>query len=239
MIPADGDNIALAEAFQHYSLWYLGDPQPFPEEQDKEVTDAWWADTVRRRSEALSSFKAALEREELTVKVFDTQRNMSFAITPAEWRDHRPFAGFLSSIDAGVIKESEGDSLAKYNGLAPYVARGEFNAWFARQKGLAAERGKRGRGAPATKREIAKAALRARYPNGVPPRELSNAAVAAQIAQDLAANGGPTISSRTIDKARHDLEGTKRGLRARKNNSCEFLPLIPFFAARFCRLTRH
>jgi hypothetical protein len=94
VIPADGDNIALAEAFQRYSLWYLGDPQRFPEEQDKEVTDAWWADTLRRRSEVLSSFKAALEGGELTVKVFDAQRNMSFVITPAKWRDHRRFAGF-------------------------------------------------------------------------------------------------------------------------------------------------
>jgi hypothetical protein len=210
MIPANGDNIALAEAFQHYWLWYAEDPQPFPEGRDKEVTDAWWADTFQRQSEALSSFKAALEGGELTVKVFDTKKNMSFAITTAEWRDHRPFAGFLSSIDEGVIKESEGDSLAKYNGLAPYIARGEFNAWFAKQKGLAAERGKRGPGAPAAKLEAAKAALRARYPNGVPPRELSNAAVAAQIQEDLAANGRPTVSSRTIDKARNDLEGAQK-----------------------------
>ena len=101
MIPADSDNIALAEAFQHYSLWYAGDPQPSPVGQDKEVTDAWWADTLRRRCEALSSFKAALEGAELTVKVFDPQRNMSFAITPGEWRDHRVFAGFLSSMDEG------------------------------------------------------------------------------------------------------------------------------------------
>ena len=99
--------------------------------------------------------------------------------------------------------------MAKYNGLAPYVPRGEFNAWFARQKGLAAERGRRGPGAPATKRAIAKAALRARYPNGVPPRQLSNAAVAAQIQEDLGANGGPTVSPRTIDNARHDLEADK------------------------------
>ena len=209
MIPADGDNVALAEAFRHYSRWYVGDTPPFPVGQDREVTGAWWADTDPRLSEALSSFKAALEGEELTVKVFDPQRNMPFTITPAEWRDHRPFADFLSSITEAVIKESEGDSLAKYNGLAPYVARGEFNVWFARQKGLAAERGKRGRGAPATKRGIAKAALRARYPNGVPPRELSNVAVAAQIQEDLAANGRPTISSRTIDKARRNLEADK------------------------------
>ena len=209
MIPADDDNIALAEAFRHYSRWSVGDTPPFPVGQDREVTDAWWADTGPRLSEALSSFKTALEREELTVKVFDAQGNMPFAIKPAEWRDHRPFADFLSSIDAGVIKEPEGDSLAKYNGLAPYVARGEFNAWFAKQKGLAVERGKRGRGAPATKREIAKAALRARYPNGVPPRELSNTAVAEQIKHDLAANGGPTVSSRTIDNARHNLEADK------------------------------
>jgi hypothetical protein len=210
MIPANGDNLALAEAFQHYRLWYTEDSQPFPEGRDKEVTDAWWADTFRRQSEALSSFKAALEGARLTVKVFDTERNMSFAITPAEWRGHRPFAGFLSSIDEGVIKESEGDSLAKYNGLAPYVARGEYNAWFAEQKGLAVERAKRGPGAPAAKREVAKTALRARYPNGVPPRELSNAAVAAQIQQDLEENGGPTVSSRTIDKARHDLEAAQK-----------------------------
>ena len=209
MIPADSDNIALAEAFQHYSLWYAGDAQPFPEEQDKEVTDAWWADTLRRRSEALSSFKEALEGGELSVKVFDPQRNMSFAITPAEWRDHRPFAGFLSSIDEGVIKESEGDSLAKYNGLAPYVARGEFKTWFAKQKGLGGERGKREPGAPTAKREAVKAALRARYPKGV-PRELTNAAVAAQVQQDLEANGGPIVSSRTIDKARHDLEAAQK-----------------------------
>ncbi|MGB6439050.1 MAG: hypothetical protein WBE89_06950 [Methyloceanibacter sp.] len=143
MIPADDDNIALAEAFRHYSRWSVGDTPPFPVGQDREVTDAWWADTGPRLSEALSSFKTALEREELTVKVFDAQRNMPFAIKPAEWRDHRPFADFLSSIDAGVIKEPEGDSLAKYNGLAPYVAREEFNARFAKQKGLAAERRKR------------------------------------------------------------------------------------------------
>ena len=183
MIPADGDHIALAEAFQHYSLWYVGYTPPFPVGQDREVTGAWWADTDPRLSGALSSFKAALEGGELTVKVFDTERNMSFAITPAEWRDHRPFADFLSSIDAGVVKKSEGDSLAKYNGLAPYVARGEFNTWFAKRKGLAAERGERGPGAPATKREIVKAAMLKRWPGAIPPA-LTNVAVQAQIAAE-------------------------------------------------------
>jgi hypothetical protein len=109
MIPANGDNTTLAEAFQHYWLWYAADAQPFPEGQDKEVTDAWWADAFRRRSEALSSFKAALECGELTVKVFDVQRNMPFAITPAEWRDHRPFAGFLSCRRAWPVNEASGD----------------------------------------------------------------------------------------------------------------------------------
>ncbi len=64
---------------------------------------------------------------------------------------------------------------------------------------------KRPQGAPAAKREAAKAAIRARWPHGVPP-ELSNVAVQAQVREDLATCGGLTVSDRTIDHARNDLE---------------------------------
>jgi hypothetical protein len=70
---------------------------------------------------------------------------------------------------------------------------------------------KRGPGAPSIKLEAAKVALRERYPNnGVPPREDSNAAIAAQIQEDLSAKGCPTVSARTIDKARRALEDAQK-----------------------------
>lgn len=69
---------------------------------------------------------------------------------------------------------------------------------------------KRRPGAPSTKLEAAKAALRERYPNGVPPRQDSNAAIAAQIQEDLSAKGLPTVSARTIDTARRALEDAQK-----------------------------
>ena len=136
MIPADNDNIPLCEAFEDYQRWNLSGRPSLPQFQaGEEGGKAWWKEAERRAKETLSKFKMALDEGKLAVKVFDPERNRSFAITSTNWRAHRPFVGWLSSIETQTIDEDQDDGLSPYNGLEPYVSKSEFDAWFAEQTG--------------------------------------------------------------------------------------------------------
>jgi hypothetical protein len=164
------------------------------------------------------AFLVPFLRGDLVTKVFDPERNRIFALTPDQIKGYVSEHGSPDLLFVrDVVADIADGPLAGYEGLAPYVERSEFEKWLAtrvndKQQAIYSQQSqpqatpqKRGPGAPATKRKAAEDAIRKRWPEGVPP-ELTNVAVQAQVIEDLAKAGGPSVSPRTVDQARRRVE---------------------------------
>jgi hypothetical protein len=195
--PTPIDCYTAQEAFWLFYDWYWSDE---PKRTVLHKDDA----PLSPEDQAARALMQLLILGEIEPLVWEPSIGNLHRITPDDIGEaafpERPFYG-------GDILEPKGSRMAKFNGRSMFMRKDQVDRWFASQAAddLSSPQPrlthKRQAGAPSYKREAVKTAMRKRWPNGI-PHELSNAAVQAQIIDDLRTAGGPTVSPRTIDKAR-------------------------------------